>query len=147
MGERPWGGLIPWLLEDGAMDGGPNLDLLGAARNGRGQHEWLRVHAPLGGEVAAAQPDVVPPHLLDRVHLFPVLGVRRLFQKLPTAILGVPGNFVSYVHGIPGGEKSKVHTCPSCVARCVHSTDTRVLAIAAVALPDPAAVRLRGCVR
>ena len=119
MGERPRRGFIPWLLEYGAVDGGPNLDPVGAAGNGSRQHEGLRVHAPLGGEVAAAQPDVVPPHLLYRVHLFPVLGVRRLFQELPTAVLSVPGNFVSHVHGIPSGEKSKVHTCPSRVVDLV----------------------------
>jgi hypothetical protein len=34
MGERPRGGLIPGLLEDGAVDGGPDLDPLGAAGNG-----------------------------------------------------------------------------------------------------------------
>jgi hypothetical protein len=28
MGERPRGGCIPWLFEDGAVDGGPNLDPL-----------------------------------------------------------------------------------------------------------------------
>src|SRR5918992_3905202 len=126
MGERPRGGFLPWLLEYGAVDGGPNLDPLGAAGNGRRQQEGLRVHAPLGGEVAAAQPDVDPTHLLHRLHLFPVLGVSRLLQKFPAAILRVPGNFVSDVHGIPRGEQSEVHQRPSFVARGLNRTGTRL---------------------
>src|SRR5262249_27079431 len=59
MGERPRGGFVAGLFEDGAMDGSANLDALGATGNRRRQQEGLRVHTPLCGEVATAQPEVV----------------------------------------------------------------------------------------
>ena len=116
MGQGACGDGLPGLPQHRAVDGRPDLDPAGAAGEGGGEQERLRVHARLLGKVPAPEPDVVPAHRLHRLHFFPVLGVRVLLEQLPATIFGVPGHCATVVQDIPGMEQSKVHHRPSCVA-------------------------------
>src|SRR6266511_5332018 len=107
---------LPGLLQHRAVDGRPDLDPTGAGGDHGGQHEHLRIHARLLGKVTSPEPDVVPAHRLHRFNLSPVPGVRFLLEKLPSTIIGIPGDFATSVQGIPRVEKSKVHAHPSFAA-------------------------------
>src|SRR5712691_5363468 len=116
MGQGACGDGLPGLPQHRAVDGRPDLDAAGAAGEGGGEQERLRVHARLLGKVTSPEPDVVPAHRLHRLNLYPVPGVRFLLEKLPSTIIGIPGDFATIVQGIPRVEKSKVHAHPSFAA-------------------------------
>ena len=82
----------------------PILIRLGPFGDHSGQHQDLRVHACLLGKVAAAEPEVVPAHLLDSVDFFVVLGVGLRLQKLSPTIFGIPWNLAVGVQGVPSVE-------------------------------------------
>ena len=82
------------------MDGGPNLYVLGVVGDDGRQHEGLGVHAALGGEVTAAEPDVVPARILDVLDLPEVLLVGIGFQEPTTLIVGVPGDHAAFVNSV-----------------------------------------------
>ena len=114
VGQGPGRRLFAGQPQRGPVDGGADADVLGVVGDDGGQHQRLGVHAALGGEVAAAEPDVVPTGVLDVVDFLEVLLVGLGFQELAALVVGVPGHHAALVNGVPGGKQSKVHAGPSC---------------------------------
>ena len=103
---------LPLLPHHRAVDGGADPDALGALGDDSRQHQHLGVHAGLLGEMPAAQPDVVPAHVLDGVDLLVVFQVRLLLEERAAPVVGMPGHHVALVQGIPSIEQSEIHSDP-----------------------------------